>query len=290
MVVPCTALFTCSDIRSTSLISQPNPLSCACAESNPTRRFQPKAAVMLAASATAPAAGAVMYLVILDPIELILLPTSFILPCIWDILRSKSDKFAPIRTVNLSSICRPPFFTNKKARAYLPMRFIISSKSSCVVTFVSSTSSTSPGANPTKSLIDGTSLTCGMSVHKACSAFLTRSWYTFHSYASIAMLNSESVISQNSTGFIFSIAMVYFIKSFLSNCLTGYLCCRRPHLHHFLSSLIRMRRPLLLSLLYTFLLVSVRRDRTLPLPVYIIRFVFCRSAVLVAISRQHDAE
>src|SRR5699024_1864473 len=149
------------------------------------------------------------------------------------------------RTVNLSSICFPPFFANKKARAYLPMRFIISSKSSCVVTFFSSFPSTSPGANPTKSLIDGTSLTCGMSVHSACSSFLTRSWYTFHSYASIAMLYSESVISQNSTGFIFSIAMAYFIKSLYSHCVTRFLL-RHPQLLHHLHSLIRIRRPLLL--------------------------------------------
>src|SRR5699024_8559311 len=106
--------------------------------------------------------------------------------------------------------------------------------------------STSPGANPTKSLIDGTSLTCGISVHSACSAFLTRSWYTFHSYASIAMLNSESVISQNSTGFIFSIAMAYFIRSLYSHCLTRFLCRRCPHLLHQLHSPIRIHHPLLL--------------------------------------------
>src|SRR5699024_1714600 len=235
---------TCSDIRSTSLISYPNPFSCACAESNPTRRFQPKAAVILAAAATAPAAGAVMYFVMLEPIELIFLPTLSILLCICDILRSNSDKFAPIRTVNLSSIRFPPFFANKKARAYLPMRFIISSKSSCVVTFFSSFSSTSPGANPTKSLIDGTSFTCGISVHSACSAFLTRSWYTFHSYASIAMLNSERVISQNSTGFILSIAMAYFIRSSYFHCVTRFLL-HRPHCyyHHLLRSPIRIHRP-----------------------------------------------
>src|SRR5699024_8270470 len=136
-------------------------------------------------------------------------------------------------------------FTNKKARAYLPMRSIISSKSSCVVTFFSSFSSTSPGANPTKSLIDGTSLTCGMSVHSACSAFLTRSWYTFHSYASITLLYSERVITQNSTGFIFSIAMAYFIRSLYSHCVTRFLL-RHPHLLVQLHSPIRICRPSLL--------------------------------------------
>src|SRR5699024_3583547 len=100
---------------------------------------------------------------------------------------------------------------------------------------------------PTKSLVDGASLICSDSVQSACSAFLTRSWYTFHSYASIAMLNSESVISQNSPGFIFSIAMAYFITSFYSYCLTRFLCRRCPHLlHHQLHSPIHIHRPSLL--------------------------------------------
>src|SRR5699024_2651583 len=112
--------------------------------------------------------------------------------------------------------------------------------------FFSSFSSTSPGAKPTKSLIVGASLICGDSVQSACSAFLTRSWYTFHSYASIAMLNSERFISQNSTGFIFSIAMAYFIKSLYSHCVTRFLL-RCPHLlHHQLHSPIRIHRPSLL--------------------------------------------
>src|SRR5699024_1789574 len=195
-------------------------------------------------AATAPATGSVNPAVIPFPTLCILELRSPILFCICDILRSNSDKFAPIRTVNLSSICHPPFFANKKARAYLPMRFIISSKSSCVVTFFSSFSSTSPGAKPTKSLIDGASLICGDSVQSACSAFLTRSWYTFHSYASIAMLNSERVISQNSTGFIFSIAMAYFIRSSYFHCVTRFLL-HRPHCyyHHLLRSPIRIHRP-----------------------------------------------
>src|SRR5699024_10293409 len=203
-----------------------------------------KSANDLILATTAPATGSVSPAVMPLPTLLILLPTLSILLCIFDILRSNSDKFAPILTVNFSSICRPPFFANKKARAYLPMRFIISSKSSCVVTFFSSFSSTSPGANPTKSLIDGTSFTCGISVHSACSAFLTRSWYTFHSYASIAMLNSERVISQNSTGFIFSIAMAYFIRSSYFHCVTRFLL-HRPHCyyHHLLRSPIRIHRP-----------------------------------------------
>src|SRR5699024_10609759 len=136
-----------------------------------------------------------------------------------------------------------------------------------------------------KSLIDGTSFTCGISVHSACSAFLTRSWYTFHSYASIAMLNSDRAISQNSTGFIFGIAMAYFIRSSYFHCVTRFLLHRPPcYYHHLLRSPIRIHRPSLPSTLCTSLHLDVRLDRMLLLLVHKVHLVFYRSAILFAAS------
>src|SRR5699024_2496053 len=111
---------------------------------------------------------------------------------------------------------------------------------------------------------------------------------SFHKYASIAMLNSASVNSQNSAGLIFSIAMAYFIKSSYSHCVTRFLL-HRPHLRylHLLHSPSRSHRPLLPYMLYTFLHLNVRLDRTLPLPVHKVHLVFYHSAVPFEASSPH---
>src|SRR5699024_4246273 len=102
---------------------------------------------------------------------------------------------------------------------------------------------------------------------------------SFHRYASIATLNSASVNSQNSTGFIFSIAMAYFIKSSYFHCVTRFLL-RRPHRRYprLLRSPIRIRHPSLLCTLCTFPQLNVHLDRTLLLLDHKVHLVFYRSA------------
>src|SRR5699024_3852184 len=155
------------------------------------------------------------------------------------------------------------------------------SKSSLVVTVRSS----SFFSSPIKSEAVIGFLRCGSSDHEACCAIMRISLSSFHRYASIATLNSASVNSQNSTGFIFSIAMAYFIKSLYSHCVTRFLL-RRPHrrYHHLLHSPIRIHRPSLLCMLYTFLHLNARLDRMLLLLVRKVHPAFYRSAILFAAS------
>src|SRR5699024_6943208 len=152
----------------------------------------------------------------------------------------------------------------------------MSFKSSFVVTVRSS----SFFSSPIKSEAVIGFLRCGSSDHEACCAIMRISLSSFHRYASIATLNSASVNSQNSTGFIFSIAMAYFIKSSYSHCVTRFLL-HRPH-HRYprlLRSPIRIHRLSLPCTLCTFLRLHVHLDRMLPLPVRKVHLVFYRSVV-----------
>src|SRR5699024_6935737 len=131
-------------------------------------------------------------------------------------------------------------------------------------------------------------LRCGSSDHEACCAIMRISLSSFHRYASIATLNSASVNSQNSTGFIFSIAMAYFIRSSYSHCVTRFLL-HRPHRRylHLLHSPIRSHRPSLPRTLCTSLHLNARLDRMLLLLVRKVRLVSCRSAVPFEASSPH---
>src|SRR5699024_924479 len=149
------------------------------------------------------------------------------------------------------------------------------SKSSLVVTVRSS----SFFSSPIKSEAVIGFLRCGSSDHEACCAIMRISLSSFHRYASIATLNSASVNSQNSTGFIFSIAMAYFIRSSYFHCVTRFLL-HRPH-HRYprlLRSLIRIHHPSLLCTLCTFPQLNARLGKMLLLPDHKVHLVFYRSA------------
>src|SRR5699024_6080383 len=155
----------------------------------------------------------------------------------------------------------------------------MSFKSSFVVTVRSS----SFFSSPIKSEAVIGFLRCGSSDHEACCAIMRISLSSFHRYASIATLNSASVNSQNSTGFISSIAMAYLIQSSYFHCVTRFLLhrslpyCRHLHL---LRSLLRIHHPSLLCTLCTFPPVNARLGKLLLLPDHKVHLVFYRSAFL----------